>query len=47
MAELVRDELEWFKGEANGIKIDKTRFTSIDEGFSNGAYFQRLVFTFK
>lgn len=47
LAQSVRETLEFVKGTVSGIKIDNARFSTIDEGFSQNVYFQRLVFTFK
>lgn len=47
LAEKVRETLEFIKGTIDGVTVDTCRLQSIDEGFSEVAYFQRLVFTFK
>lgn len=47
IAEKVRGAIEFFKGEVGSVTIDKTRLVSIDEGFTQNVFFQRLIFSFK
>lgn len=46
LAEKVRSALEFSTGDV-GVTVNIARFSSIDEGFSDVAHYQRLIFTFK
>ena len=47
IAEAVYNALNNFSGEVDGIRIDKMLFSEGGEGFIDGAYLQRLVFTIR
>jgi len=47
LADYVRSALEFSKGEVGDITVTSSHFVSITEGFTDVAYYQRLIFTFK
>jgi len=47
LAEYVRQAMEFSKGEIGGVKVDRVRLIDADEGYSENAFYQRLIFSFK
>lgn len=47
LVENVRKSLEFKEGTVNDVKVNKCRVVSVDEGFSEVAYYQRIIFNFK